>query len=961
MTSPLDEYCQTKTKDTTSYCQNNNGYKMCHGSTTFPCAWSCSNNTCKADPQGTFGDDSCNGQCTSPTPQTKYTCSANGCIIDPNGDFCKLSACQKYCPNTPVPVPALYNCVNGTCALSANGTTLTNCQASCPPPPPPPPTAKYDCVNNACVTSATGPYSSSDCSGQCPKYGCVNNACAPVADGQYSSSDCSGKCTAPPPPPPPPASKYDCVNNACVTSATGPYASSDCGGKCPRYDCANNACVLTTDGPYSSSDCGGTCTNPVAYWSDYCKTFASDNGCYTQDKGTWCESGACFGCPGSTCGKWKCNGDECVITSKDDPEGKFWSDTTRCAQCGNVPPPSLTPLPSLQVTTPFPSPLPPIANFPPPLASTVYSTMKYPPAPNPSKRSFRMTLWHEGVNQSIQDDPDKCKLYFANMMRFVADKQFDRVFMQAMDPTMMKYGKPLFAYAQSQFIVDNYLSKLPAYTVAGLLIVVNPQYVWTFQPSTPGGIKYNNPGYTNSIPATPDGSKYTQPYRYCTLDNDGQDTCFDQTTSKTHETSTLVANISASTTSFAITPWLIPGTCGEPANPTLCTSPTPPFILQMGDERMLVNTVDSATNMLSVKRGIRGTVAATHGAGDSVQHILTACIHDQYMCDESSGKSCCLQFNTASPNNLEQAMLYVNEINELAKSQNIQKRITTIAFDGEDLGAYGADNYGMAQAWQAARTHAPDVIELGAAHGPSINTTATMTNAAYPELYWIGELKVADVAKQCYGCNHAPDIADPNNTTCENCKDKIYQQYLNDPQCMLKAFKIYLGDKEPMVPDPPCADPKYTFTTDPNAHLPDMKNHPGTCPLVSIEHAHYSPKSENVQESTCVQKTPTPSDTDSGGICGTFDGFGNWEWTQFEAFLTMLAERYSLTDIGVYEYQFVPPSWMPGNKFLTMDDMKSNAKKVNMWVPVGITLGVLVLIAIIVVLYIKLRPRAQSQ
>jgi hypothetical protein len=50
---------------------------------------------------------------------------------------------------------------------------------------------------------------------------------------------------------------------------------------------------------------------------------------------------------------------------------------------------------------------------------------------------------------------------------------------------------------------------------------------------------------------------------------------------------------------------------------------------------------------------------------------------------------------------------------------------------------------------------------------------------------------------------------------------------------------------------------------------------------------------------------------DPDGFCGTFDGFGNWEWTKFEEFMELFAQQYNVKDIGVYEFQFVPPSWIP--------------------------------------------------
>ena len=103
--------------------------------------------------------------------------------------------------------------------------------------------------------------------------------------------------------------------------------------------------------------------------------------------------------------------------------------------------------------------------------------------------------------------------------------------------------------------------------------------------------------------------------------------------------------------------------------------------------------------------------------------------------------------NEKCTNNLEQGFKYIGKINEIAKSEkykyNFKKVFTTVAFDGEGLGAYGADNFGMVQSWQAARKYATDVNEIGIVKGPNMEPRSIWSNAAYPELYWIGEIPAA--------------------------------------------------------------------------------------------------------------------------------------------------------------------------------------------------------------------------
>ena len=54
-----------------------------------------------------------------------------------------------------------------------------------------------------------------------------------------------------------------------------------------------------------------------------------------------------------------------------------------------------------------------------------------------------------------------------------------------------------------------------------------------------------------------------------------------------------------------------------------------------------------------------------------------------------------------------------------------------------------------------------------------------------------------------------------------------------------------------------------------------------------------------------------------GDTCGTFDGFALWSWNQFADFINKYAENplkngEALPQIGIYEWQFVPPHWKVG-------------------------------------------------
>ena len=227
-----------------------------------------------------------------------------------------------------------------------------------------------------------------------------------------------------------------------------------------------------------------------------------------------------------------------------------------------------------------------------------------------SGRPFRMTLWHEGVVGI--DNPESLKSYFSEMIQFIKDKQFDRVFFQLGDPYLTdSYGNRKFLYADPKFIIDNMIAPLSDLRdiEIGALLDVDPSTIWTYNLSLPGGIYGNNPGYTNK-------SDCTSPFRQCDLNNPNL-YCAESQSSSDH-----------------------------------------------------------------------GGIATK-----------TGCISSP---DKYNGTPFCLNYPPGCPNNIEQGMQYIGDINTMAKNKGLTP-ITTIAFDGEDFAHYGADKYGMAQAWQAAK------------------------------------------------------------------------------------------------------------------------------------------------------------------------------------------------------------------------------------------------------------------
>ncbi len=541
------------------------------------------------------------------------------------------------------------------------------------------------------------------------------------------------------------------------------------------------------------------------------------NECATKCRpGSYCQKGVCHGCPGTTCGTGPPKppgppsdrpGPSPVPCTEDEDCNQGQWQFCRKRICASSPIPNHA-YPAIASATVRPTEDDLTA-----LAKSLHGGVTTPPvlpwkAPA-SGRSYRLTLWHEGVKGAPLTSTKALVDYMDKYIEFVKAKQFDRTFFQGGDPAMLdNYGYQKFPYADIDFLVDNYLAKLPSYTTAGLLAIIDPKYIGYYAYKTTGGIWGNNPGYKNPIA---DQTNYCQtPYREC-MNDSGK-----------------CANMVP-----------IPGK--PPCDPARCAKNVPgkPYCDASG--------------------------CSKYKPCDTIK-------------DYCPKGTCCAQYPVGCPNTLEQFFKYVGDLNDRARKKGVNKVITTIALDGEDFGLYGTDKYGLVQAWQAAKKYAPDVNEIGYAHGPHTRARENWTNASYPEMYWIGELE-NDVIN-CVGCKEG---ATRTNPTCMNCLKAIYQEHRNKPQAMLDAFSKYL---------------------DPISPSNNSLSLPGTCPLLSIELAHID-KIGITPEKTCIK-----NEFDNNGFCGTFDGFGNWDWSKFEEFMNLFAAKYGAKEIGVYEFQFVPPAWL---------------------------------------------------
>ena len=406
--------------------------------------------------------------------------------------------------------------------------------------------------------------------------------------------------------------------------------------------------------------------------------------------------------------------------------------------------------------------------------------------------------------------------YLKDFTDFIKYKNFDRSFLQSGDPSLTdNTGDVKFPYADPKFVVDNYLSNVPQDdNFEAGLLACIDPRYIWYYDYQIAGGIWGNNPNYINKPSEPYYCQ--QPYRGCNVDNDPL----------------CSMNSLQNTDNFLINNDLkIIDSCNIP-----CTG-TKPVCLN----------------------------------GKCVEPTCTT------IKDYCNDGKCCLQYPPGCPNNIEQFFKYVGHINILAGQKGV-KKITTIALDGEDISIYGADQWGLVQLWQAARKYAPDIVEIGYAHGPNTDCITNWTNASYPELYWIGELKPT------IGCSGCPAGSDKSAPGCIQCLNSIYQTNINNPKGMLNAFSKFI-DETP-----------FKLKT----------NRQGVCPLFSIESAHL--KGENGSKSN--QTSCIADKYNKNKFCGTFDGFGDWDWDTFYMFLNLFAAKYNVNEIGVYEFQFVPLTWL---------------------------------------------------
>jgi hypothetical protein len=140
---------------------------------------SCLNNDtcCTTDKYNIYVKDSPFTECNLP-PDTNWSCTNNTCVSDPNGTFLTLSECRASTDCANLPSDPKWKCANKSCVSDRNGNynTLTDCLASadCKISD-----TKWKCINNNCVSDPSGTYNTlTEC----------NTACKNIPPGPGSGS-----------------------------------------------------------------------------------------------------------------------------------------------------------------------------------------------------------------------------------------------------------------------------------------------------------------------------------------------------------------------------------------------------------------------------------------------------------------------------------------------------------------------------------------------------------------------------------------------------------------------------------------------------------------------------------------------------------------------------------------------------------------------------------------------------
>jgi hypothetical protein len=242
------------------------------------------------------------------------------------------------------------------------------------------------------------------------------------------------------------------------------------------------------------------------------------------------------------------------------------------------------------------------------------------------------------------------------------------------------------------------------------------------------------------------------------------------------------------------------------------------------------------------------------------------------------------------PNMAAQIMSYIGETNKASNGSKIKY----FSFDGEDAGS-SADMDQMCQLRHFAETLAPDVTNIGYAMSMQLAPNVPAGNFSLPETYWF--------MNELWPCTGSTSQwSDPNNHP-ECTILSSYRRFKDDPA----GFLSFIEKSDQCG----CSNGFQSLKENIKEFSKGNKNKDsGIWPMFSIENLSMSDGAPD-----CIARYWLNEYPENHKVCGTFDGFSFWQWDKFEQFLKIFAHKYGVKTVNIYESQFIPPHWMPGNKY----------------------------------------------
>ena len=283
---------------------------------------------------------------------------------------------------------------------------------------------------------------------------------------------------------------------------------------------------------------------------------------------------------------------------------------------------------------------------------------------------------------------------------------------------------------------------------------------------------------------------------------------------------------------------------------------------------------------------------------------------------------CYPQCPKGCPNIGSQLLNYMSSVNKLIKAPTGKEplQLTYVVFDGEDAGPYNSSR-GFCELTNAALDQNVNLTNVGFAKALNSGLVAGgFNNIVMPETYWYMN-ELWPCAGNATQMSKKPDVCGPLTS---------YRWYANRPKEFLNFIQAasesncggdtnYLNAMEQnikaaasMAPRPVSGDSRsYTMAQPAIWPMFSLENltMSGTSPApgngANLEKPYYGAPNCIANNYSGIGSVPKDD------VCGTFDGFAYWNWESFLDMCTLFAHKYGVNQVGIYESQFIPPSWMP--------------------------------------------------